>query len=112
MQPGIGGTDPAGDSYSGNPRYAAWAAGGENFAGTPFAADGIWLTTSGLPQAGTIEFVGEPLDTLYTKTNVYVLRVDKLMIDWRAPGLARSVHLLGPLRQDSASGDPCRGESI
>ena len=44
-----------------HPEWSQWAAGGTNFAGTAeFADTGIWLTTSGLPQPGTIDFPGMP----------------------------------------------------
>jgi hypothetical protein len=67
---GIEGTDLADPQYTANaehPEWAQWAAGGANFAGTDYAATGIWLTTSGLPQPGTMEFVGGPVCTRYSK---------------------------------------------
>jgi len=46
-----------------HPEYAQWAADGENFIGTPFEGDGIWLTMSGLPQPGTVGSAGGPVCT-------------------------------------------------
>jgi hypothetical protein len=51
--------------YTSNPEYAQWAADGENFIGTPFEGDGIWLTTSGLPQPGTVGAPGAPVCTRF-----------------------------------------------
>jgi len=64
---GIEGTDLSDPRYTDDPRYAQWAAGGANFVGTPWESKGIWLTTSGLPQPGTIEFVGGPTCTRFVK---------------------------------------------
>jgi hypothetical protein len=67
---GFEGTDLNDAVYTSNPdhpEYAQWAAGGENFADTPYAGEGIWLTTSGLPQPGTIEFSGGPTCTRFVE---------------------------------------------
>jgi hypothetical protein len=63
---GLEGTDLADPVYTSNPQHPAWAqwaAGGVNFAGSAFAADGLWLATSGLPQPGTMEFAIGPVCT-------------------------------------------------
>jgi len=64
---GFEGTDLSSSDYTDNPEYAQWAQGGANFVGTRFEGDGVWLTTSGLPQPGTIEFVGGPVCTRFVK---------------------------------------------
>jgi len=60
-------SDPIYTDNADNPQYAQWAAGGANFAGTEWADSGLWLTTSGLPQPGTMEFEGGPVCTRYSK---------------------------------------------
>ncbi|MCP4248914.1 MAG: hypothetical protein GY778_17875, partial [bacterium] len=42
-------------------------AGGENFKGNKWATDGIWLSTSGLPQPGPLAFAGGPACTRYVE---------------------------------------------
>jgi hypothetical protein len=67
---GIEGTDLSDAIYTNNPdhpEWAQWAAGGSNFIGTEYAGPGIWLTTSGLPQPGTMEFAGGPVCTRYSE---------------------------------------------
>jgi len=67
---GIEGTDLSDPIYTDNemhPNWAQWAAGGENFKDTRWAKTGVWLTTSGLPQPGTIEFAGGPTCTRYVE---------------------------------------------
>jgi hypothetical protein len=53
--------DPRYTSNPEHPEYAQWAAGGANFVGTPHEGEGIWLTTSGLPQPGTMGAGGGPV---------------------------------------------------
>jgi hypothetical protein len=64
---GFEGTDLSDPAYTEHPLYSQWAAGGVNFAGTPYAEQGLWLTTSGLPQPGTMEFQGGPTCTRWVK---------------------------------------------
>jgi hypothetical protein len=62
---GFEGTDLSDSVYTSNPdhpEYAQWAAGSEYFDGPA-----IWRTTSGLPQPGTIEFVGGPVCTRFMR---------------------------------------------
>jgi hypothetical protein len=59
--------DPRYTSNPEHPEYAQWAEGGANFVGTPYEGAGIWLTTSGLPQPGTVGAAGGPVCTRYSE---------------------------------------------